>query len=374
MIVKNERHRLPRLLRSIQNCFDQIVIVDTGSTDGTVAFLKSKSSASLPIEVYHFKWIDDFSAARNYSVSLLNTDFVVWLDADDELIDSRSFRHFKNFEMNRKDVWFMPYEYLRDSQNASRFTHSVERVFRRSLNAKFQGWVHETIPLRSKWRVANVKDVSVRHHRAAQSERSHLLRNLRILNIQKTKSPRSFGGRLRFQLGLELFELGKLDEAEAALRGAWRSPQIDRDARLFLLQKLVFIDLLRAQKSTLGRSQIRRRIIQNCRRAIHLDPGAAEFFCWHAEIELICERQNAALAAYTGAIKCRLKSSKQRNLKQAGLSRYYNEWPWLQRARIFIDLDQYEAAFREMGKMPKAFYGPEYYRLLKIVRDELSRR
>ena len=64
MIVKNEEATIERVLKSAIPFCDQMVVVDTGSTDKTVEIAKS-----LGAEIYSFKWIDDFSAARNYSFS-----------------------------------------------------------------------------------------------------------------------------------------------------------------------------------------------------------------------------------------------------------------------------------------------------------------
>lgn len=373
MIVKNERSNLPRLFKSISGCFDQIVIVDTGSTDGTVEFLLRSSTEKLPIEVHQFNWIDDFSSARNYSISFLKTDFVAWLDADDVLVDVNKFKKFKFSSMYRKDIWFMPYQTFSDKNLSRQFTHSVERVFRRSLDAKFYGWVHEAVLIQPNWRVGRVKNVFVQHRRSRTTDQAHLKRNLRILRDQKKKAPRTFGGRLRFQLGLELFDLGKYDEAEVELRIASRSKELGKDLLIYLYQKLVYIDLIRAQhRSNIKLRQIRRRVISNCRRAILLDRHAAEFHCWAAEIELICERQSAALDAYALAIKCKSHNLRTRNIEQSELDRYYNEWPRLQRIAILIDLGELRSAIKELKRLPLRYRGAESNRLSKIALKRLA--
>jgi glycosyltransferase involved in cell wall biosynthesis len=80
MIVKNEERNLPRCLNSITGLFDQIIVVDTGSTDRTVEIARAAQA-----EVYNFAWNDDFAAARNASLRQVRTDWVFWLDADDEI-------------------------------------------------------------------------------------------------------------------------------------------------------------------------------------------------------------------------------------------------------------------------------------------------
>lgn len=80
LIVKNEAHWLEDCLASVRPVADQVVVVDTGSTDGTEAM-----ALQLGAEVHHFPWIDDFSAARNESLRHCTGDWVLVLDADEEL-------------------------------------------------------------------------------------------------------------------------------------------------------------------------------------------------------------------------------------------------------------------------------------------------
>lgn len=82
MIVKNEEALLARCLRSVKDFVDHIIIVDTGSTDRTIEIAKSYGA-----QVEHFEWIDDFSAARNYALSFVQTPWTLWLDADDIVIN-----------------------------------------------------------------------------------------------------------------------------------------------------------------------------------------------------------------------------------------------------------------------------------------------
>lgn len=81
MIVKNEQSMLPRCLKSIDGVWDQLVIVDTGSTDGTVEIAKSFGA-----EVYHHEWENDFSLHRNQSIEYATGDWIFIIDADEELV------------------------------------------------------------------------------------------------------------------------------------------------------------------------------------------------------------------------------------------------------------------------------------------------
>ncbi|HTG69016.1 MAG TPA: glycosyltransferase family 2 protein, partial [Candidatus Udaeobacter sp.] len=89
MIVKNEEQVLDRCLNSVKDLVDEIVIVDTGSTDST-----KEIAANYTDRIFHFEWIDDFSAARNYSFRHATKDYILWLDADD-LLQENDLEKFK---------------------------------------------------------------------------------------------------------------------------------------------------------------------------------------------------------------------------------------------------------------------------------------
>lgn len=78
MIVRNEEANLPACLASAQGLFDEVVVVDTGSTDRTAEIARSFGA-----RVFDFVWVDDFAAARNAALARATGDFAFWLDADD---------------------------------------------------------------------------------------------------------------------------------------------------------------------------------------------------------------------------------------------------------------------------------------------------
>jgi len=84
MIVRNETELILKCLESVKEA-NEFVIVDTGSEDDTCDkvkdFLKGKNG-----KLYHFKWIDDFAAARNFAQSKVKSDFVLIIDADEVLV------------------------------------------------------------------------------------------------------------------------------------------------------------------------------------------------------------------------------------------------------------------------------------------------
>ena len=92
MIVKNEEAVLARCLDSVADLMDEIIIVDTGSTDRT-----KEIAANYTSMVYDFPWQDDFSAARNFSFSKATMDYIYAPDAD-ELLDEENHKRFSYFK------------------------------------------------------------------------------------------------------------------------------------------------------------------------------------------------------------------------------------------------------------------------------------
>ena len=104
MIVKDEEETLARCLNCVAPFADEIIIVDTGSTDDTVAIAKKYTD-----RVYFFKWCDDFAAARNYSFSKATCDLVMWLDADDVITEENAAEIVGLKNRDDYDVAFLKY-------------------------------------------------------------------------------------------------------------------------------------------------------------------------------------------------------------------------------------------------------------------------
>ncbi|NYC11165.1 glycosyltransferase involved in cell wall biosynthesis [Clostridium beijerinckii] len=92
MIVKNEEDVIANCLESVKDIVDEMIIVDTGSDDKTKKIVKRYTD-----KIYDFKWIDDFSAARNFAFSKATKDYILWLDADDVVLpeDGEKFKDLK---------------------------------------------------------------------------------------------------------------------------------------------------------------------------------------------------------------------------------------------------------------------------------------
>ena len=205
LIVKDEADVLSRCLTCVKGFADEIIIVDTGSSDDTVAISKNYTD-----NVYFFKWCDDFSAARNFSFSKATADYIMWLDADDIITIENAKKISDLKERNDFDVAMLGYAAAFDEYGNPSFLYCRERIFRRSRNFIWQGAVHEVIEPSG---VVIHSDACIYHKKNKQNSP---MRNLRIyqkmLSEGATLNPRE-----KFYYGRELYFNNMLTECIAVL-------------------------------------------------------------------------------------------------------------------------------------------------------------
>ncbi|WP_235929820.1 tetratricopeptide repeat-containing glycosyltransferase family 2 protein [Chengkuizengella marina] len=154
MIVRDEEEVLDRCLSSISDLVDEIIIVDTGSTDQTKEIAKKYTD-----KIYDFEWVDDFSAARNFSFSKATSDYIFWLDADDIVPQDSRKQILKLKEKlipHNMECVMMEYEYSYDQEGNPTFTHRRERIVKRECNFKWVGLVHEILDVTGLVFVTNI--------------------------------------------------------------------------------------------------------------------------------------------------------------------------------------------------------------------------
>ncbi len=140
MIVKNEEATIERCLRSVEQIVDEIIIVDTGSTDKTKELVKQFTD-----NIYDFEWIDDFSAARNYAFSKATQEYILWLDADDVILDQdcQKLLELKATLSREIEVLTMLYYLSFDTNGNVLYQIRRERLVKREKNYQWMGAVHE---------------------------------------------------------------------------------------------------------------------------------------------------------------------------------------------------------------------------------------
>jgi tetratricopeptide (TPR) repeat protein len=224
MIVKDEEKTLARTLASAKPFIDRWVILDTGSTDGTRDVLRS-ALAGVPGALHEEPFVD-FSTSRNRALDLAGeeTEFVLWLDADDELQGGEALRAFLEQERTRRGPDREAY-YARVDVGM-RF--DSPRLLRCSAQWRFQGVVHEilTHPERPP-PVHRVPDVVIRHRPdEGACERSRRRWERDAVLLEKAVAAAPTDTRSAFYLAQTYLWLERCEAAEAAFRhrialGGW---------------------------------------------------------------------------------------------------------------------------------------------------------
>ena len=204
LIVKDEEEVISRCLACVKKFADEIVVVDTGSVDKTVEVVKKFTD-----KIFYFKWVDDFSAARNFGIEKATCDYVMWLDADDVISDENCLKIKQLVDGADFDMAFLPYAAAVE-EGAPTFVYYRERIFKRSKNYRFGGAVHEAVTPQGK---IIYSDATVLHDKVKKGEP---LRNLRILQKQIALGI-CLNEREKFYYGRELFYNGMYRESIAVL-------------------------------------------------------------------------------------------------------------------------------------------------------------
>lgn len=223
MIVKNEEEVLARCLNSASDLMDEIIIVDTGSTDKTVEIARQYTD-----NVYSFAWIDDFAAARNFSFSKATMQYCMWLDADDILEENarENLRELKETLSDSVDVVMMKYHVSFDESGNPLFSYYRERLMKNCSAYRWAGAVHEAITPCGE---IIYSDIAVSHKKIGSGDPD---RNLRIFEKLIARGD-VLQPREQFYYARELYYHKRYEEAEQAFEiflsmpGGWVENRIE---------------------------------------------------------------------------------------------------------------------------------------------------
>jgi tetratricopeptide (TPR) repeat protein len=220
MITKNESRFLQNCLDSVKALVNEIIIVDTGSTDNTKEIAFKYTS-----QIYDFNWCDDFSAARNESLKHAKGDWILVLDADEvidqiyhskikELVSNSTFEGYsflqRTFTNDTKLRGFIP---IKDAQHfKGYFDNVLTRLFRNNKGFYFEGEVHEKVDCSIFQRKGNVllSRLPIFHFSEVRSTNEKINKSKFYRGLLKLKLNHFQDARTYFEMGVSYKEIGDL--------------------------------------------------------------------------------------------------------------------------------------------------------------------
>lgn len=349
MIVKNEESVLKRCLDCAKKFSDEIIIVDTGSTDKTKQIAKEYTD-----KIYDFKWVDDFSLARNYSLKFATCDYIMWLDADDYITEENIEKIIKlKNEKSLANVYMLKYEIAFNSEDKPTFSYYRERIFKNRAGFYFQGFIHEAVAPRGK---IEYLDISIRQKRKQIVDKK---RNLNIY-LSQIKRGKELSPRDRFYFAREYFYNSKyrcaLREFKKYLQSSNKFYPNEIDANIFIAKAYLSL-----KKNNLAKAWLFKALQT-------IDLGA-EGCCLLGEISL--QENNLSLASfwYRSAL-CQNNDEKDGRFVD---NSYFTIIPSLQLTFIYYKLGEFEKAqyYHEKSKTydknnRSVLYNEQFFKSKKI--------
>lgn len=271
MIVKNEADNLPLCLKPVAHLFQEIIVVDTGSTDET-----REVAAALGAKVFDFPWCDDFAAARNHSLEQAQGDWIFWLDADDR-IDAENIARLHALLQGLRDDNAAYVMKCRSVENGGLTETDHFRLFRNRPDFRWRYRIHEQITSAIQRCGASIRlsDVVV-HHTGYQDPAllaRKMERNLKLLQLAYAEFPEDPWSLLN--LGQTYLGLGRSAEALPLLKRC-----IDLSNPFDLHARKLYGQIARAYYQT----QQKNEAVQVCRKGRELYPDFAELLFLESQL------------------------------------------------------------------------------------------
>lgn len=206
MIVKNEEKLLGRCLNCLKEIADEIIIVDTGSTDNT-----KKVAAEYTDRIYDFSWTGSFSDARNFSFSKATKDYIYAADADEVLDDEnqKQFLLLKQAMLPEIEIVQMWYKNCGEEKTTENFSKEYRpKLYKRVRNFVWEDPIHEMVRLTP---VVFDSNIVIEH----RPEGIHASRDLEIFH-RVTQQGEKLSQRLKHLYARELIMAGTLEHLQQA--------------------------------------------------------------------------------------------------------------------------------------------------------------
>ncbi len=228
MMVKNEEDFLEDALKSAKDWVDEMIVVDTGSTDKTVEIARDMGA-----QVHYFEWPNDFSKARNETIRHCRGDWIAILDADERFVGAHPER-VKEILQKNEHYPYQAYMLKVINMNAGKETHSFfsQRIFPNHPDLGYSGRVHnhfgalsEPSKLIHNVQCVGLDIVHLGYDKEIFKAKKKLERNLALLEAAVKEEPDV--SRYKFYLGREYILQNRLEESEKLLLSVYQQKEIE---------------------------------------------------------------------------------------------------------------------------------------------------
>ena len=343
VIAKNEAHNLNQWHASIKGLFDEVILVDTGSTDDTVEIAKS-----LGCKVSHFEWIKDFAAARQYAFDQITSDFGFWMDLDDVLLNREAFEAWRNDVMVLADFWMAPYHYASDETGKPVCTFARERAVRMNKGIKWRYFLHEGLYPVPNTVAQSTAAWSIKHMRTAADMVNDRSRNIGVFQHHIEKG-QVLDARMTYYYGKELFEANQHKEAVKPLTECLGMPGLEIHDRILAIQYLAFCHMTANEFD---------KAFGVALEGLKVAPNRAEYFVIMGDAFIKANNYAAAKPFYEAAKGCGLPSMSGHASPIFNHADSYTVYPRNQITRIYANTGDYKSAVKE-GMETVERYGNE---------------
>lgn len=215
LVVKNEEKYLPRCLASVKDAANEIIVVDTGSTDNSVEIAEQFTD-----KVYKIRWRDDFSKARNFALDKASGNWILVLDGDEELDPGCLPALREKLDQEDCEGFLVKIiNYYESGHQIEKAPDVVFRLFRNKQGYRYSGAIHEQIcdnimAVNPRAKITVTEDICIYHYGYLTAEvvaKNKTERNTRLLERAVRKNSNNLLD--RFHLGVEYLRVGLADKA-----------------------------------------------------------------------------------------------------------------------------------------------------------------
>ncbi|MCP3683061.1 MAG: glycosyltransferase [bacterium] len=301
MIARNEESCLEKCLNSVKDIVDEIIVVDSKSTDKTLEIAKKFNA-----KTFDFEWQDDFSAARNFSLSKATKDWILILDADEiiaerdlnkikKLTESKDIQAFLLIQLNYSNEKGLGFIELQNKTPesfdfAGCYPSPIVRLFRNNKGIKFDGKVHETVDESLQDKKVALSTLPIHHYQELKGKETFREKQLNYLDLLEKDAALNPSADRLHKIGIIHYRFNK--NYEKAIENFEKAIKLNSN------DPSIFIDL----GSALAQQKKYDEAIVNFKKSVEIKPTASAFY----NLGLIYATQKQfglAVDAYNNAIK-----------------------------------------------------------------------